>query len=368
MRIAFYHNLPIGGAQRALKEQAEYLSKNNVVDIYELKNNEHTGLFNPSISGKIYKYNFPYTDKNLFLSRLSNDISVFTQLPKLHKKIASDINSRDYDFVIAHPDSYTQAPFILRFLKKPHAYYCEEWLRGVYEDEFSFQENVIFYKKWYEHIIRSIRKKIDYTNVQFAHLVFANSIFTKENIKKAYKKDAHVMYLGVNPSIFKPLKKKDKKYDVLFLGEKNEIEGYPLLQKAKKYIKYINILETSFRENKKWISDTKLCELYNLSRIVVCLSLNEPFGLIPLEAMACGVPVIAVNHGGYRETVIHNKTGLLINSSPQALAKAISILLNNTSKRNTFGKNGRVYICNNWTWSKRNKYLYTFIKQCIREN
>ena len=54
---------------------------------------------------------------------------------------------------------------------------------------------------------------------------------------------------------------------------------------------------------------------------------NEHFGIVPLEAMAAGRPVIAVNSGGPLETVRHQSTGLLCEPQPEAFARAMMTLV-----------------------------------------
>jgi glycosyltransferase involved in cell wall biosynthesis len=64
----------------------------------------------------------------------------------------------------------------------------------------------------------------------------------------------------------------------------------------------------------------RLRELYRRCRALVFPSLNEDFGMVPLEAMACGAPVIAVDSGGPRETVIPGTTGWRVAATPEAFA------------------------------------------------
>lgn len=56
----------------------------------------------------------------------------------------------------------------------------------------------------------------------------------------------------------------------------------------------------------------------------------EHFGIVPVEAMYCGLPAVAVNNGGPRETVINNTTGLLCESNGPSFGSAVMKLLNRT--------------------------------------
>ncbi len=60
---------------------------------------------------------------------------------------------------------------------------------------------------------------------------------------------------------------------------------------------------------------------------VVYTPQNEHFGIVPLEAMAAGRPVLAVNSGGPRESVVDGQTGFLREPQPQAFADAMGRLL-----------------------------------------
>ena len=67
----------------------------------------------------------------------------------------------------------------------------------------------------------------------------------------------------------------------------------------------------------------RLRELYRRCSALALPTLNEDFGMVPLEAMACGAPVIAVDAGGPRETVLHGETGWLVPPTPEAFADAM---------------------------------------------
>ncbi len=97
-------------------------------------------------------------------------------------------------------------------------------------------------------------------------------------------------------------------------------------------------------------------ELYSNAAAFVCPSIYEPFGIINLEAMACGVPVVASAVGGIKEVVVHGETGYLacvdqMTESPfeplqpekfsRDLATHINDLMADPAKRRAFGAAGR---------------------------
>jgi len=71
------------------------------------------------------------------------------------------------------------------------------------------------------------------------------------------------------------------------------------------------------------IPEAKLLDLYGTCRGLVAVSIDEDFGLTPVEAMASGKVVVGVDEGGYRETVVAGETGWLVPPTAQALADAI---------------------------------------------
>jgi glycosyltransferase involved in cell wall biosynthesis len=71
------------------------------------------------------------------------------------------------------------------------------------------------------------------------------------------------------------------------------------------------------------VSEEELMQLYEKCRGLICTAVDEDFGLTPLEAMASGKPVVAVNEGGFRETVVHGKTGMLVEANRDELVRAI---------------------------------------------
>jgi len=75
--------------------------------------------------------------------------------------------------------------------------------------------------------------------------------------------------------------------------------------------------------------------------VVVCTPWYEPFGIVPLEAMACGIPVIASDVGGLTDTVVDGVTGFHVPPrDPAAVAEAARVLLADAGLRARFGRAG----------------------------
>jgi glycosyltransferase involved in cell wall biosynthesis len=100
------------------------------------------------------------------------------------------------------------------------------------------------------------------------------------------------------------------------------------------------------------VSQDILVRRYNEAMLVAYAPFNEPFGLVPLEAMACGKPVVGINEGGVKETVIHKSTGLLVERNPRSFGEAIRSLLEDRALIELYGTNGRKHVLENWSWEK----------------
>lgn len=87
---------------------------------------------------------------------------------------------------------------------------------------------------------------------------------------------------------------------------------------------------------------SQMPEFWNSVNVAVVPSLYEPFGLVALEAMACGVPVVCTSAGGLKEVVVHGESGLLVQpGDSRALAEALLSLLTNEGLRARFGDAAR---------------------------
>jgi glycosyltransferase involved in cell wall biosynthesis len=366
MKIAVFHNLPPGGAKRTLYEEVKSLSKKHELHLFEFTSTNEEFLDIRPYVQRVYRTSFEIGSwLPGFLGRLERDYKNFIKLAKVHRKIAEKINKGNYNVALIHADKFTQAPFILKFLTIPSLYFCQEYLRIAYEKELEFKENVFFLKKWYEFLTRKMRRLIDKKNAQAASLILVNSRFTQKNIRKAFDRKSQVCHLGVDPDTFKPSVGK-KKNIVLLIGGKNKIKGYNLAVEALKLISADikpELLVVGFLPGEYLISDDeKLARIYSEAKATLCLAYSEPFGLSPIESMACGTPVLAVNEGGYKETVVDAKTGFLLNRDPKKFAEKVLYLIKHPKIVEKMGKAARQHVLKNFSWERHNQCLEKHLK------
>lgn len=371
MKIAVYYNIPFSGAKRAVFEQVRGLKNlGNFVDVYTT--DQENDIFTPlEIADNVYRYSYsPRKYKIPVIRRFKSDfIDTFISLKKLHKKIALDVDRKNYDIVLVHIDIHTQAPYILRFLRTKNVYFCLEPLRNAYEYSLRLRKGSLL-NKLYENINRYYRKTIDRKNTLYANEILTLSLFARERIIAAYDLYPKVLYLGVDESVFKPIKVKKKK-QVLFVADKSYVYGYDLAKKAielipKEIRPKLKVIEWK-KDNSKRLSDSDLAKQYNESIITLSLSRFDTFGLVPLESMACGVPVIALNVAGYREIVRNHKTGFLVDFKEQEIADKIIYFINSPQKTKQIGVLARNEIIENWTWDKSVKNLNNLLKSRFQE-
>ena len=111
-----------------------------------------------------------------------------------------------------------------------------------------------------------------------------------------------------------------------------------------------------------WQTDEQIRELYRSSRATL-LPGTEDFGIVPVESQACGTPVVALNAGGARETVIDGETGVLVDgTSVEAFAGGLERALRTTFDRAAVRRNAERF--------SRAKFLASFtaaVEQAIAD-
>ncbi|MFC4372955.1 glycosyltransferase [Nocardia halotolerans] len=98
---------------------------------------------------------------------------------------------------------------------------------------------------------------------------------------------------------------------------------------------------------------TQMAPLLRSADVAVCTPWYEPFGITPLEAMACGVPVVAAAVGGLIDTVVDGDTGKLVPPrAPDRLAAAIRELLDAPALRRQYGAAGHDRVHSRYSWDR----------------
>lgn len=405
MRIALYHNLISGGSKREAYELArQFVCGGHTVDLYCPATADERFLPLSGLIKRRYTFDLrlcpevglrlPGVRKYLDVAGL---IANLRELKRTCRKVASAIDAGSYDFVFVHHDRIVQSPYLLRYLKTPSVYYCAEPMREFYEPAiarpFHRPQSTIdrLQQAWYAPARKarnSIIKSEDRKNIRHASLLLTNSFFSAESIYRAYGLRARVVYLGVDTDKFRPLDLARDSF-VLSVGAVGPLKGYDFIieslakMPANERPRLIVVGNTSSEGERVFlgwlaadrgvaldvfanVGEEELVELYNRALVFVYSPVLEPFGLAPLEAMACGTPVVAVKEGGVRESVADGAVGFLVERVAESFAAALSDLLSSESKRGEFGRNARAHVESFWTWEQAAERFYTAVRGLTR--
>ncbi|MDB5801045.1 MAG: hypothetical protein JWL63_1984 [Rhodocyclales bacterium] len=97
----------------------------------------------------------------------------------------------------------------------------------------------------------------------------------------------------------------------------------------------------------------QLAAYYSAADVFVTAPWYEPFGITPLEAMACATPVVGTAVGGIQHTVVHGKTGYLVPpKNPRAIAERLALLASDPARRGAMGAAGWARVHRSFTWAK----------------
>lgn len=192
--------------------------------------------------------------------------------------------------------------------------------------------------------------------------LFAVSNYVAQLLKTFYALPSVVLPNFVDVASFKLAKKKNKKPVVLYLGSLTAYKGvFVILDAVKSLNCQLKIVGEGNAHNALFnkirfmhldaqilspVAYSQVPSFYASADVVVFPSLwPEPFGRIPLEAMAAKVPVVASDTGGIQETVIHGKTGLLVPpGDTAALRNALQNLIADEPLRKKYGIAGNKFV------------------------
>ncbi len=306
-------------------------------------------------------YTLLYTHGSV--SKIIADRKIFTsflqKLPNIEKNyrfylvfmplIISQFDLSDYDLVIS--SNHCVAKGVKIGKNTLHICYCHTPMRYIwdmYEVYFGKNSKAGLLSKLAMKILRKPLQVWDVETSKYVTCFVANSENVKERIKRIYNRDSVVIYPPVDTDFYTlPQQPKRGNYYLVvsaFAPYKRidiVIEAFKKLNfnlkiigsgQQEKYIKYLakgckNI------ELLGWQSNEVIRYHYQNAKALI-FPAEEDFGIVPVEAQACGCPVIAFRKGGALETVIENKTGIFFDDqTPQSIIEAVN---NFENKINTF--------------------------------
>lgn len=278
----------------------------------------YTTLYKPERFPKIFR------NRKIYTSSLQKYSFIPHQLlyPKMGKAF-EEFDLSNYDLILT--SSHASSKGVITKPETLHVCYCHTPTRYLWSHYFEYMDQMQF--GLLNPIIKRRMPKIahrlrlwDRLAADRVDVWIANSENTAKRIRKYYRKKATVIYPPVNTSMFKPSKTMGNYYLICSrlipykkiglviaafneLGKKLKVVGTGPLEKELKKIAKNNI------EFLGRISDEDLKKYYSEAKAFI-FPAEEDFGIVPIESMASGRPVIAYGKGGAIETVIDDSTGI----------------------------------------------------------
>jgi len=334
MKVALAHDYlrEYGGAERVLETLHEIFPDAPV----------YTAYYNPEALGennkhfKNWKIIPSWFQKFPFANILLSPFRIFGPM------MFESFDLSEYDLVISSSSATHLSKSVITKPETLHLSYIHTPPRFLYGYTTSFNYKKHWWTRIGGEIINHFMRIYDFEVSQRPDILIANSKNVAKRIEKFYRRDSVVIYPPVDLSEIHLKKTKEEYFLVLSrlarskgidviieacgkLGLPLRIAGTgpemaPLRQGSAGY-KNIEFLG--------WVSDEERVSLLQGAKALIVASEDEDFGITAVEAQAAGTPVIAPASGGFLETVIPGKTGLLyggpgqvnVNSLVEALQK-----------------------------------------------
>jgi len=395
--IAWCHTGDSGGSKRAAFEMVRELARRgHVIDEYIIRigepNLSHWPL-RPFVR-ESYQYLLPQAANALRPYLVQAWIEVAQDLLKRRsllstlEVVAADLKSRGYDFVHIDHCSPSYTVLLTTMVEAPSVVYSHEVSGTRYErrDSPGLQSRSSGIRRAYEfgcdlatRTASRVKQRQDLRGLGAARVVLTNSCFSKEAMFQRARCSSSVCRYGVDTVTFRPLGLSVEPM-VLSAGRIVEAKQHhlvieavakipksrrprvviatpesPMHQEDPLYVFRVTEMAKSAGvalEIRRNPSEAELVALYNQSLMLVFVPIMEPFGLVALEAMACGTPVIGVREGGVRESVLDGQSGILVDRDSTELAQAIDRIVQNPDLRSRLGQQAGVYVRSEWTWAR----------------
>lgn len=305
MRIALAHDsfTQLGGAERVIEALHEMYPDAPVFTL---------------VLGRHLKDKYRSWDiRTSWLQVLYNIVPRLQYLLPFIPLAVSSLDFSGYDLVISSSSGFAKN------IKVPktaiHINYCHTPTRFLLQDENYLRQEVPEILLPLARLLLKRMKKWDYKSAQRVTYFIANSREVQSRIKKYYGRDSEIIYPAIDEKFWHSTTPKSDyflvagrlhthKYSDVIVEIFNDL-GLPLhiagTGRQEKYLKSIAKLNISFLGK---ISDEQLRDQYSGAKALIYPQL-EDFGLMPLEAAACGTATLAYGKGGALETVVPGVTG-----------------------------------------------------------
>jgi len=321
MRVAIVHFvlLYMSGAEKVLEALCELYPD---ADIY-------THVYAPEkISPLIKSHNIRTT----FINKLPGAAQNYKYYLPLMPYALEQLDLSEYDLIISGESGPTKG--IVPNPDTLHVCYCHSPMRYVWDmyHEYMVRKNRLL-RPFLAYFIHKL-KIWDHSTASRVDLFIANSRFVSRRIKKYYRRDALIIFPPVDTDHFEPAHKSGDYY--LWLGRFVQYKRPDLAVDAfnklgKKLImigegEELELLKEKAHSNIEFMGFQPFEVIKNMlagSKALIFPGIEDA-GIIPVESMASGRPIIAYNKGGIKDTVINGKTGLLFNEqTSESLQEAV---------------------------------------------
>ena len=317
MKIALVHDQlqEFGGAERVLFALHEIFPEAPV----------YTAFINQDNAKKNIKDLYRWDIRTSWASKIPFIGKLYSPLRFLAPLIWESFDYSAYDVVISSSGWYmckgikTQKPTThISYIHHPPKY-----LYG-YETAVEWQKYPVV--KLYANIVNFFLKKWDFSSSKRPNILIANSHETQQRIKRFYNRDSIVIYPPVDipkqvpsfefqvPSYYVTVSRLGRAKHVDLLIQMANVQKVRLKVVGKgRDLYYLSSLAGDTVEFITDASDQERDELLKNAKAFLFASVDEEFGIAPVEAMGFGTPVIAYDSGGLRETVKQGLNGFLFN-------------------------------------------------------
>lgn len=375
MKIAVWYNLPSGGAKRALYDHVKGLrDAGHTVEAWCPPTSDQTywpigDLVRQRIVplGEVALKHPPWRRIDEWHGFLFDKMR---HMEKHSRACAEEIDAGNFDVLFANTCQFYAAPQIGRFIRETKkVLYLQEPFRAYYEAwplwpwsalPDSYAPRHPFERLQLARSLAAMRIKAreEQINAQAFDRVLVNSYYSRETLLRVYATDSQVCYLGIDTDKFihknLPRRKfvigigsytpgKNASFVIDSLARISEGERPALVWFGNSHgdMNHLDFLKKRAEESKVDFipkvdaSDQEMVDALNQAYVMVYAPKLEPFGYVPLEANACGVPVIAVAEAGVRETILDGVNGLIVDHTTQAVAQAVLSLLHDSELHHT---------------------------------